>query len=154
MASNVNPGQIPVVSLLHGSQAASSVGIPASGKPLPAAKAAPAETPPSSASSVAPHDNTLKVKVSPPPVYTAAAKAAVPRATDSQSAQSITNALNKHLNDSGRPAQFRVDPESGDKLIQEVNPANGEVVGEFPVDEFPALARSIGASGLIIDNLA
>jgi hypothetical protein len=63
------------------------------------------------------------------------------------------NLLNSHLNDSGRPDQFRVDP-TGGKLIQQINPANGAVVGEFSAEEFPALARSIGASGLIIDSLA
>ncbi len=61
--------------------------------------------------------------------------------------------LNKYLNDSGRPDEFRVDPASG-KLIQQVNPANGAVLGEFSVEEFPALARSVGASGLLIDSLA
>jgi hypothetical protein len=54
--------------------------------------------------------------------------------------------LNKHLNDSGRPDQFRVDPGS-DKVIQQINPANGEVVGEFLISEFPALARSVGVTG-------
>ena len=49
--------------------------------------------------------------------------------------------LNKYLNDSGRPAQFRVDPNSDSKLIQEINPATGEVIGEYPAISFPALAR-------------
>jgi hypothetical protein len=77
--------------------------------------------------------------------------APAPRGADPQS---LVNLLNKHLNDSGRPDQFRVDPASPDKLIQQINPANGDVVGEFSVNEFPALARSIGASGLIVDSLA
>jgi hypothetical protein len=46
-----------------------------------------------------------------------------------------------------------VSPNS-DKYIQQVNPANGAVVAEYPVDEFPALARSIGVAGLLIDDLA
>jgi len=63
--------------------------------------------------------------------------------------------LNKHLNDSGRPDQYRVDPQSG-TTIQEINPANGEVIGEISASEFPALARSAGASatGLLVDSLA
>jgi uncharacterized FlaG/YvyC family protein len=60
--------------------------------------------------------------------------------------------LNKYLNDSGKPDQFRVDPSSDDKLIQQVNPATGEVIGEFPASEFAALARSVGISGVIVDR--
>jgi hypothetical protein len=62
--------------------------------------------------------------------------------------------LNKHLNDSGRPDQFRVDPSSDGKVIQQVNPATGEVVGEFPASEFAALARSVGISGVSLDKHA
>jgi hypothetical protein len=62
--------------------------------------------------------------------------------------------LNKFLNDSGKPDQFRVDPSSDDKLIQQINPANGEVIGEFPASEFAALARSVGISGVSVDKHA
>jgi hypothetical protein len=62
--------------------------------------------------------------------------------------------LNKFLNDSGRPDQFRVDPQSDSKLIQEINPANGEVIGEYPAIAFPALAKSLGISGAVIDEHA
>ncbi|MDP9009522.1 MAG: flagellar protein FlaG [Pseudomonadota bacterium] len=62
--------------------------------------------------------------------------------------------LNKYLNDSGKPDQFRVAPDSDDKLIQQINPANGEVVGEFPASEFAALARSVGISGVLVDRHA
>jgi|SRR5450755_1645188 FlaG protein len=62
--------------------------------------------------------------------------------------------LNKYLNDSGKPDQFRVDPSSDDKLIQQINPATGEVVGEFPTSEFAALARSVGISGVVVDQHA
>ncbi len=65
----------------------------------------------------------------------------------------LTAQLNKHLNDSGRPDQYRVDPQSG-AMIQEINPSTGAVIGQFAASEFPALARSVGASGLLIDNLA
>jgi hypothetical protein len=62
--------------------------------------------------------------------------------------------LNKYLNDSGRPSQFRVDPSSDSTLIQEINPATGEVIGEYPAISFPALARSVGISGAVIDSHA
>jgi hypothetical protein len=62
--------------------------------------------------------------------------------------------LNKYLNDSGKPYQFRVAPDSDDKTIQQINPANGEVVGEFPAIEFAALARSVGISGIIVNKHA
>jgi len=67
--------------------------------------------------------------------------------------QQLVTQLNKTLNDSGRPDQYRVDPQSAN-MIQEVNPANGAVIGQFSADEFPALARSVGATGLLIDSLA
>jgi hypothetical protein len=62
--------------------------------------------------------------------------------------------LNKYLNDSGKPNQFRVDPSSNGKMIQQVNPANGAVLAEFPASEFAALARSLGISGAVIDEHA
>jgi hypothetical protein len=39
-------------------------------------------------------------------------------------------------------------------MIQQLNPASGAVIGEFSATEFPALARSVGVSGLLIDSLA
>ncbi len=39
-------------------------------------------------------------------------------------------------------------------MIQQVNPANGAVIGEFSVIEFPALARGVGATGLLLNSLA
>jgi hypothetical protein len=106
-------------------------------------------------------------------IYTAAAFAAIPApaaavtpaattqpkpapaaASGSQpDLQTLAAQLNKHLNDSGRPDQYRVDPQSG-TMIQEVNPATGAVIGEFAASEFPTLARSVGASGLLINSLA
>jgi hypothetical protein len=62
--------------------------------------------------------------------------------------------LNKYLNDSGKPDQFRVDPASDNTLIQQINPANGKVIGEFPASEFAALARSVGISGVTVDRHA
>jgi hypothetical protein len=87
---------------------------------------------------------------------TAAARAAqeVPAASSTPSIEALVAQLNKHFNDSGRPNQFRVDPNSDNKLIQQINPASGEVVGEFLVSEFPALARSVGIAGVLVDSHA
>jgi hypothetical protein len=132
MASDGNPGKISVTSLVQGSSAATSVTIQSgSGRSLPpTGKTAPAAATPANAT---------------------AAKPAAQRAADPQT---LVDQLNKYLNDSGRPDEFRVDPASSDKLIQQINPANGAVLGEFSVEEFPALARSVGASGLLVDSLA
>ena len=59
--------------------------------------------------------------------------------------------LNKYLNDSGRPDQFRVDPNTR-TFIQEVNPATGAVVAEYSAIAFPALAKSVGISSALIDE--
>jgi hypothetical protein len=78
----------------------------------------------------------------------------IPAGTAGSRIQAQVAVLNKYLNDSGKPDQFRVDPTSDGKLIQQVNPASGEVIGEFPVSEFAALARSLGISGVLIDSHA
>ncbi len=67
--------------------------------------------------------------------------------------QSLVDQINKSLNDSGRADQFRLSPDSS-QYIQQVNPSNGAVIAEYAVSEFPALARSIGVSGLLIDDVA
>jgi uncharacterized FlaG/YvyC family protein len=127
MASDGNPGKLAVTSVVQASQATLPISSQqSSGKTLPAG------------GKNVPH-------------IPAAKTAAPPRSTDPQS---LVDALNKYLNDSGRPDQFRLDATSGDMLIQQVNPTTGEVIGEFPVSEFPALARSVGASSLLIDSLA
>ncbi len=61
--------------------------------------------------------------------------------------------LNQYLNDSGFPDQFRVDPTSAAN-IQEINPANGKVIAEYPAAEFPALARSVGLTRGLVDSSA
>jgi len=73
---------------------------------------------------------------------------------DSGVLQSQVTLLNKYLNDSGQPNRFRVDPNSRDKLIQEINPATGEVIGEYSVSMFPALAKSLGIVGSLLDSRA
>ncbi len=86
----------------------------------------------------------------------AASKAPVRRATTTSQAAlpALVGQLNKYLNDSGRPNQFRVDPASRGQTIQEINPATGEVIGEFSAIEFPELAKSLGVSGVLVDSLA
>ena len=125
MASDGNPVVIPATSLVHGSQAPTTVIVKQPG------------------------GNSL-----PPSGKAAAVPAADRAAAATADIQTQVNLLNKYLNDSGRPDQFRVDPSSNGKLIQQINPASGAVIGEFSADEFPALARSVGVSGAIVDNRA
>jgi hypothetical protein len=117
MASDGQPVKIPAVSLVHGSQAPTTVVVQKSGNILPPS-----------------------------------GKAAAPPAAPNLEAQ--VQLLNKYLNNSGKPDQFRVAPDSDDKLIQQVNPANGEVLAEFPASEFAALARSVGISGVVVNKRA
>ena len=132
MASDGQPVKISATSLVHGSQAPTTVVVQHGGKTLPQS-GNPAPSP-------------------------AAAKAGVPAKSDpaagSTDLRSQVGLLNKFLNDSGRPTQFRVDPASDGKLIQEINPATGEVIGEFSATEFVALARSVGISGVLVNRLA
>ena len=129
MASDANPVQIPAISLVHGSQAPTKVTVP-----------------PSGGNSLPPRGNAGAGAA------TAASKStAVSRAGD---AQAQVTFLNKYLNDSGKPDQFRVAPNSNSMLIQEVNPATGEVIGEYPAIAFPALAKSLGVSSALIDEHA
>ena len=129
MASDAVPGSIPV-GLVHGSQAPKSTTVPSvGGTSLPRGGKA--------AAVLAVGGNAQNA--------TAGNKAGI---------QALVAQLNKYLNDSGRPAQFRVDPESRGKTIQEVNPATGDVIGEFSAEEFPELARSVGVSGVVVNSRA
>jgi hypothetical protein len=129
MAIDANPVQMPAISV-HGSQAPTTAAVPqgrgqGSGKSLPPAGNAGV-----------------------------AAANAGPRAATANTAGSLeaqVALLNKYLNDSGRPDQYRVDPNSDSTLIQEVNPATGAVIAEYPAISFPALARSLGISSALID---
>jgi uncharacterized FlaG/YvyC family protein len=126
MASDGDPVKIPATSLVHGSQAITTVRVPQlGGKVLP------------------PSGNTAA---------TAAAHRSPPAAKPDLQAQVAL--LNKYLNESGRPDQFRVAPQAGANFIQEINPATGQVIAEYPATEFPALARSLGVSGGLIDSRA
>jgi hypothetical protein len=128
MAIDANPVKIPVISV-HGSQAPTTVAVPqGSGKSLPPAGKVPVEA------------------ANPRPGSAAASTAG--------SLQAQVALLNKYLNDSGRPDQYRVAPDSDATLIQEVNPASGAVIAEYPAITFPALARSLGISSALIDEHA
>lgn len=126
MAIDANPVLIPATSLVHGSQAPTTAVPQSSGKSLP------------------PSGNAAAA---------AAGSGAAPRAaTPAGSLAAQVALLNKFLNDSGRPDQYRVDPNSDSAVIQEVNPATGEVIAEYPAISFPALARSLGISVASIDE--
>jgi hypothetical protein len=138
MASDGVPVNPPVTRLVQGSQASISGTVqkrtgnplPGSGQVLPAPAAARPQADPAIK-----HDAALSVK-------------------QNADLQALIAHLNKHFNDSGQPIQFRVDPNSDSKVIQEINPATGEVVGEYLAAEFPALARGLGVSGLVVDSHA
>jgi uncharacterized FlaG/YvyC family protein len=132
MASDGQPVKISAASLVHGSQAPTTVTVQHSGKTLPPsgkAAATPAALRPAAADKGA-------------------------AANGNTDLQHQVTFLNKFLNDSGKPDLFRVDPASGDKLIQQINPATGEVVGEFSATEFAELARSLGISGVLVNSRA
>ncbi|MGA2539914.1 MAG: hypothetical protein ABSF53_28180 [Terracidiphilus sp.] len=143
MASDGVAVKIPVTSLVQGSQAPTAARVQdVSGKVLPPSGNSLA-TPPADA--LAPSAKVTET--------TASTTSNAPAVSTSE-AQTLVAQLNKALNDSGRPDQYRVDPSSSDKMIQQINPANGAVVGEFLASEFPALARSVGVSGALFDSHA
>jgi hypothetical protein len=135
--ASATPGTITGVSPVTASPALEGLSQPVGGKTLPqvaqsSAAVRPAATGRSNAAVLNDAKNTAAARSNP---------------------QTLVEQVNKYLNDSGRPNQFRVNPNSAD-YIQEVNPATGAVVAEYSATEFPALARSVGASGLLIDDLA
>ena len=129
MASSGDPVLMPATSLVHGSQAPTTVIVQQSSVQQSSGKSLPQS------------GNT-------------AVAAAKNGAASQPNLQAQVALLNKYLNDSGRPDEYRVDPASDAKLIQQINPATGAVVGEFSASEFPALARSVGVSGALIDSHA
>jgi hypothetical protein len=140
MASDGVPVISPVTRLVQGSQAPVSVTVQKpNGKPLPAGGHI-AGSP--IAGAQAPEKPAAKGN-----------EVTVPAKRDAD-LDAIIAHMNKTLNDSGRPTQFRMDTSTGRKLIQQINPANGEVIGEFSAAEFPALARGLGVSGFLVDSHA
>jgi uncharacterized FlaG/YvyC family protein len=146
MASEVASVTTPAASLVHGSQApkielhhSSGNTLPQSGKvtALPAA---------------APQQTNVPKAVTPP---AANAQQQAQQAQEAQQKQSLAGqvaVLNKFLNDSGRPAQFRAS--SNNKVIEEINPATGEVIAEYSASVFAALAKSVGISGAVVNSHA
>lgn len=133
MANEAVPVETPVTRLVHGSQAPVFSRVPElAGKPLPQG----GKITTLGDTAAAAHGRTTRPPAPKPDL------------------QALVAQLNKHLNDSGRPNQFRLDPAAGSKVIQEVNPANGAVVGEFEATEFPTLANSLGIVGLLVDSRA
>jgi hypothetical protein len=135
MTSEVPSVQISTTSLVQGSHAPTAVLVHKSGNTLPQNGKVTA-TPPASQPKVTPQQQP-------------APKPALPQTPDLAAQVAV---LNKFLNDSGRPAQFRAS--SNNKQIDEINPANGEVVAQYPVAEFAELARSVGISGALVDQHA
>jgi hypothetical protein len=81
--------------------------------------------------------------------------AALPQPADQSAALQSQLGMSKPcVNDSGRSVYYRVDPRSGNRRIQEINPATGNVIAEYPVSEFPVLARSAGLVGVLVDYRA
>ena len=139
MASDGVPGSPPVTRIEQGSKAPPTAPIQkATGNPLPTSG----------------HVLPAKAAAQPAGQATAKPKAPAPPAKSEADFQALIAHLNKQLNDTGQPNQFRLDTSPGSQLIQEVNPASGEVVGEYSIAEFPALARGLGVSGLVIDSFA
>jgi hypothetical protein len=169
MTSDVSPGAISGASAVLSIQVADPAKFqPASGKTLPAggnlaaaaataalAAAAGNGLPQSANGAAQPTATAPAVNGSSATASASSAKSSQARSTAASSSdpQALVNQINKYLNDSGQADQFRLDP-SSENYIQQVNPANGAVVAQYAVSEFPALARSIGVSGLLIDEVA
>jgi len=133
MASDGIPANGPVTRLVHGSQAQASGPIQnPSGKTLPQnGKTAPARAGRQAAQIGTPSTNASK------PDWAA-----------------LLAQLNRRINTSGQPDQFRLNTDSGHAVIQQINPASGEVVSEYLESEFPALAEGLGNPGRLVNTKA
>jgi hypothetical protein len=156
MASDGKPVQIPVTSLVHGSQAPTTVVIRALTAAQAAGATAPASATAAAQASAAQTSAALAGATLAAGTPAGATQTSAPptgETVHSTSPTALVTFLNKFLNESGRADQFRVDPTS-DTNIQEVNPATGEVIAQYSADEFPALARSVGLTGGLVDGHA
>jgi hypothetical protein len=151
MSSDDNQGKIAATSVSFQGPAARALPFQTSGQGKSGQSLPPTGNAAATAASAAAATAASAAPAVPKPAAVTVLKAAAPRTTGPQT---LVDQLNKYLNDSGRSDEYRVDPNSGGKLIQQINPANGVVLAEFSVDEFPALARSLGASGHLVDSLA
>jgi uncharacterized FlaG/YvyC family protein len=153
MASDGVPATPPTTGPVTASptRAATSIQLPR-GKVLPPGGTS---TAPQSAvaisKAIAPHTiASAKLAPTKPPSTT-------PKATPADKpsdAQALVTQVNKSINESGRPDQFRLDTSTGTPVIQQINPTSGEVVGEYSEEEFPTLAQGLGVSGSLVDTLA
>jgi uncharacterized FlaG/YvyC family protein len=157
MASDGSPGAISGASAVLNGQASEATKFqPASGKTLPPSGNSAALTTASTSNDAA---NASRSSKSATPTDSTSATSTVNSSPTNNTAashsdpQSLVDQINKYLNDSGQADQFRLDPVSAN-YIQQVNPATGAVIAQYSVSEFPALARSIGISGLLVDEVA
>jgi hypothetical protein len=121
-----------------------SAGGPINGKPTSIGTLTQADTA---------HPDSAKVPVK-RPVTTAATTPPPGISAVSNRALHQVVLLNKYLNDSGQPNRYRMAPNSEEQFIQEINPATGEVIGEYSVSTFPILAKSLGLVGSLINSRA
>jgi hypothetical protein len=177
MASEVLSGFNPTSSLVQGSQALTTTTVtPVSGKVLPqSGKFTPLAADNPQVAAVLPLGGSQAAPVVPSATSQTASQATSsaqgtqssqslqqPAAVQAQQAAQAANAaatvslqskiaqLNKYLNDSGLPAQFRASAD--DDHVEEVNPVTGEVIAQYSAAEFPALARSVGISGATVNT--
>ena len=77
-----------------------------------------------------------------------------PAVKSSPDLHALVQQLNRHVQNSGRLNQYKLDSSSGRDVIQEINPDTKQVVSEIPANEFKALAQELGISGLLVDTRA
>ena len=150
MTSDGIPDNIPVTRLVQGSRARTSdpVFIGSGKTVLPSGEDAPAvATPPAVPAHVAPQPARVAAQLAP---------ASIPsvHAPEKPDAAALVIQLNKHVSNSGRPDQFRLDAAAGRIVIQQVKPDSGEVIAEYPEAEFPTLAQGLSGVGLLINTRA
>jgi hypothetical protein len=159
MAIDGNSVGLPVTLPVHGSQAplpAQQKTQPPGGNVLPQS----GNSALSAAVTAAPNSHNPAQK--PAPSGAVVAQPAAPAAQPPRDAKpaakpdpgKVAAALNKALNDSGRPDQFRLASASGEPVIEQINPATGAVIGQYSAAEFPALAASAEAGGSLVDSTA
>lgn len=152
MASDGVPVSLPA-SLVQGSQAPKAVTVkPVGARPVPQSSNGPQASDADALVTQKAQASSARAQVN--QAHASAAQSTKATATNKAELSNLLAQLNKYLNDSGRSFQFRVAPQSNDQTIQEVNPSSGEVVAEFSATQFPALARSLGVSGVLVDDRA
>jgi uncharacterized FlaG/YvyC family protein len=162
MASEVPSVQTPASSLTHGSQAPTQVLVQKSGNTLPqdgkvtatasAAQPSVGQQPQPSRIAAAQQQAESAQQTKQAKQKQQAEQQQDPKAQKADLASQVAT-VNKYLNDTGRAAQFRAS--SNEKMIEEVNPATGEVVAQYSAQVFEALARSVGITGeAVVDEHA